>query len=574
MAVGYRDETPFTGDNHTPTELANAIRTKKYGKDVREPIAQAVEKISKSVIGQSRIVFYFSNEKGVNFDFVNKKIIVPAGSYQISGITSTFNAQEIAIPDSTITWIVFDTINKNFMLSNEITDTNVCVGNMNSNAQYGYFTGKYVVNGIDTTVRRPVFYFDNSFGEGKANFDLRNRQIIFPGGSYSSDREKANQVKNTYKMQTLKLTDDIGFVAFDTNTNQFVLKNSENPSIVIVGQYNINRGTAYFTGEYTVNGGGDFLGRNYGTLFSQDGVTVDAINHTLSFGERIIQLKHPNVKNTLQITNQPDLDITGDDYIYLDTVQNILITGKQEAKGTRYAVGYYRFGGEQVYLPTKDIKYKSSLLVIGNSITQGVNTNVSVTKYIDLGLKKMDIQTNVINNSVGGTAVSNGKWFTNQNYLDRITENNALGNFTNVLIHLGENEFNGSREIGEVDSTDTNTMCGGLNILITRLRKYNTKGVIFISTPAYAVYEGKDWRTSTNTLGKKLDDYINAFSEVAKRRGCVWIDNRNCGYVPYDTDVKNSTTRDGLHPNEVGARLYAGNILSKISGYIACDYGI
>lgn len=51
MTVEYRDDTPFTGDNHTPTELANAIRTKKNGKYVREPIAQAVEKLSNAVLG-------------------------------------------------------------------------------------------------------------------------------------------------------------------------------------------------------------------------------------------------------------------------------------------------------------------------------------------------------------------------------------------------------------------------------------------------------------------------------------------------------------------------------------------
>lgn len=51
MVVEYRDDTPFTGDNHTPTELANAIRTKKNAKDVREPIAQAVEKLSNAVLG-------------------------------------------------------------------------------------------------------------------------------------------------------------------------------------------------------------------------------------------------------------------------------------------------------------------------------------------------------------------------------------------------------------------------------------------------------------------------------------------------------------------------------------------
>ena len=53
MVVEYRDGTPFTGDNHTPTELANAIRTKKYGKDVREPIAQLADKLSNAVLGQN-----------------------------------------------------------------------------------------------------------------------------------------------------------------------------------------------------------------------------------------------------------------------------------------------------------------------------------------------------------------------------------------------------------------------------------------------------------------------------------------------------------------------------------------
>ena len=53
MTVEYRDETPFKGDNHTPTELANAIRTKKYGKDVREPIAQLADKLSNAVLGQN-----------------------------------------------------------------------------------------------------------------------------------------------------------------------------------------------------------------------------------------------------------------------------------------------------------------------------------------------------------------------------------------------------------------------------------------------------------------------------------------------------------------------------------------
>lgn len=53
MVVEYRDDTPFVGDNHTPTELANAIRTKKKGKDVREPIAQLADKLDSAIKGQN-----------------------------------------------------------------------------------------------------------------------------------------------------------------------------------------------------------------------------------------------------------------------------------------------------------------------------------------------------------------------------------------------------------------------------------------------------------------------------------------------------------------------------------------
>lgn len=78
----YRDETPFTGDNHTPTELANAIRTKKYGKDVREPIAQLAEKMgdvieknSKFNVGQA--MFGYTTDL-IMPDWDNNLIQIPA----------------------------------------------------------------------------------------------------------------------------------------------------------------------------------------------------------------------------------------------------------------------------------------------------------------------------------------------------------------------------------------------------------------------------------------------------------------------------------------------------------------
>ncbi|WP_192944526.1 CotH kinase family protein [Ligilactobacillus agilis] len=45
MTVEYRDDTPFGDNLHSLDEIADALRHKKFGKDVREAIAQAVEKL-------------------------------------------------------------------------------------------------------------------------------------------------------------------------------------------------------------------------------------------------------------------------------------------------------------------------------------------------------------------------------------------------------------------------------------------------------------------------------------------------------------------------------------------------
>lgn len=42
----YRDETPFDSSNHSVEEIARAIRTKKYGIDTREAMAQSLEKMA------------------------------------------------------------------------------------------------------------------------------------------------------------------------------------------------------------------------------------------------------------------------------------------------------------------------------------------------------------------------------------------------------------------------------------------------------------------------------------------------------------------------------------------------
>lgn len=49
MAVSYRDDTPFDDSDHTMEQIAEAIRHKMYGVDVREAIAQGLELMYKKI---------------------------------------------------------------------------------------------------------------------------------------------------------------------------------------------------------------------------------------------------------------------------------------------------------------------------------------------------------------------------------------------------------------------------------------------------------------------------------------------------------------------------------------------
>lgn len=49
MAASYRDDTPFNDSDHTMKQIAEAIRHKMYGVDVREAIAQGFELMYKKI---------------------------------------------------------------------------------------------------------------------------------------------------------------------------------------------------------------------------------------------------------------------------------------------------------------------------------------------------------------------------------------------------------------------------------------------------------------------------------------------------------------------------------------------
>ena len=72
----YRDDTPFDASTtHSVEEIAKAIRTKKYGKDTREAMAQSLEKIADIAKQNPKLVSFFPSKDGlINYDSKNNEI--------------------------------------------------------------------------------------------------------------------------------------------------------------------------------------------------------------------------------------------------------------------------------------------------------------------------------------------------------------------------------------------------------------------------------------------------------------------------------------------------------------------
>ena len=83
-----------------------------------------------------------------------------------------------------------------------------------------------------------------------------------------------------------------------------------------------------------------------------------------------------------------------------------------------------------------------------------------------------------------------------------------------VLIEGGRNDFNHDVSIGEVDSYDTTTFCGALNVIIEGMKeKYPDAMIVCIS----------NWNFPDSKYGRTYDDYSDGMEAVAAHQGVYYI---------------------------------------------------
>ena len=156
-----------------------------------------------------------------------------------------------------------------------------------------------------------------------------------------------------------------------------------------------------------------------------------------------------------------------------------------------------------------DILEDVTINALGDSYFGGSTLGKDKT-WLALLKKKYGLGMN--NYGIGGSTVSN--YVTNNNPMCdryvRMADNNA----DIIIIEGGRNDFNNDVPIGEVDSYDTETFSGALNVIVEGVKeRYPNAMIVCIS----------NWNFPDTKYGRTYLDYADAMEAVAERQEVYFI---------------------------------------------------
>ena len=183
----------------------------------------------------------------------------------------------------------------------------------------------------------------------------------------------------------------------------------------------------------------------------------------------------------------------------------------------------------QSVLMTKD----SKRIMLGNdssaqteedvqSVLKGLTINALGDSYFEghglpvnqvwLGLLAKKYKISMQNYGKGGSTVTN--YITTNNPMCERYSKMANNNPNIILVEGGRNDFNKGAPIGDIDSKDTKTFMGALNVIIEGLKeKYPNAMIVCIS----------NWNFPDTKNGRTYLDYAKAMEAVAEKQGVYFI---------------------------------------------------
>lgn len=199
---------------------------------------------------------------------------------------------------------------------------------------------------------------------------------------------------------------------------------------------------------------------------------------------------------------------------------------------------------------------------LGDSITAGVGASHYSKCYVELVKSKLNVTVN--NYGINGTRIA--KQIVHDDcdlpFYSRVEEMDANADL--VFVFGGTNDFDhGDAPLGEIDSRNVETFCGGLNVLVEKLiSKYGKEKLCFI-LPLRRINEDA---TSASRPKEDLTTYISAIKQILEKNAIKYIDTFNFS-LPKPLTCKNENCfADGLHPNDKGYEFLSDIVVNYIKG--------
>ena len=163
----------------------------------------------------------------------------------------------------------------------------------------------------------------------------------------------------------------------------------------------------------------------------------------------------------------------------------------------------------------------------------------SLQKWPDLLTDKYS--WTLVNDAISGCTISN--YVTDRNPICDRFQNMIANTPQIVIIEGGRNDFNQKTPIGTVNSTDTKTFMGALNVIIDGMQKKYPNAMIVCITP---------WKfpnKSTHTLTYK--DYVDAMMAVSDAQGVYCINASDTAVMGVDMTDANFRAQYCTKPDDV-----------------------
>ena len=198
--------------------------------------------------------------------------------------------------------------------------------------------------------------------------------------------------------------------------------------------------------------------------------------------------------------------------------------GKMEGNGEKYNV-------ENVQTLSDSPLDGMNICYLGSSVTYGASS--LQTSFVEYIAKRN--HTSFVKEAVSGTTLTQGK----NSYVERLQKIERSQKFDLFVCQLSTNDASQNKPLGNVDDTDTKTVCGAINYIVDYVKQTWNCPVMFYTN---AYYE--------NTAYGAM---VVALKEIAKTKDIGMIDLYACAeFNDITKEQRKLYMADKIHPTKAG----------------------